>query len=80
MKIRFILIFILFLTGYSFSQEKAIVQWEYTTLVAKSSVTSKLYCKNILEELNKLGKEGWELIATDNKNIFYLKRRLIPGK
>lgn len=34
-------------------------------------------CIDIEDELNKYGKDGWELVAVDVKGRHYLKREII---
>ena len=56
-------------TVFAFSQSSTSIRWEYTT---NYYVPREQY---FVEEANKLGQQGWELVAIDNGYSVY-KRRL----
>jgi len=45
------------------------VRWEYTRIVDYNSGPS-------ISDANRLGAEGWELVATAGNSTLYFKRRL----
>ena len=56
------------------------VRWEYTTIatVERNRSPSYLSTQAIIEEANRLGREGWELVSSfdaDSRGIIF-KRRL----
>ncbi len=51
------------------------VEWEYKCVVTERGLSMKIIAKKNQEILNKLGKEGWELICM-GETVLYLKRRI----
>ena len=47
-------------------------KWEYTTVKAYGS-------GNSLDEINKLGKQGWEAVSSIGDTQFFLLKRKIPS-
>ena len=47
-------------------------RWEYTTLAA-----SVLNRKKTQEQLNELGRQGWELVCVCDSVYFYFKRKVM---
>jgi hypothetical protein len=53
-------------------------KWEYKVLDAENAFYYSRADEEIANKLNKLGKEGWELVgyATFNVHMFVLKRKI----
>jgi hypothetical protein len=58
---------------HAFAQNRQNIQWEYTAFD-----TNYTELDAVIEEANKLGREGWELVANDSGygNRLIFKRRL----
>ncbi len=73
---------IVFAVGLMFSsvfvcadENVAETQWEYKIVYAKAKGTMKQQVKQDQPVLNKLGKQGWELVTVQYSN-YYFKRRI----
>ena len=59
-----------FVAVMAFSQNSPSVRWEYTTLMLRPDDS------RFIQEMNRLGQEGWELVSTPHFGSQIFKRRL----
>ena len=65
-----------FVTVWAFAQNSPNVRWEYTSVKRTTDRSSTQADVNAtIENINRLGQEGWELVLETN-GYLYLKRRL----
>jgi CHASE3 domain sensor protein len=62
-----VLCLLAFVAVFAFSQSSTNVRWEYTSLTTDWDRTT--------QELNELGRQGWEAVAAQGGTILF-KRRL----
>ena len=55
-------------------------RWEYMSHRPQNQDPSKTYDDVVIEGLNELGEEGWEVVGYINQSLMYLLKRPKPRR